>query len=189
MPHITDKSIIITGASKGIGAAAAVYLAAQGARVTLAARNTSAVQDVVDRITAKGGQAIGIGCDVSNYDQVQAVVDRAVDAFGGVDVLINNAGIIDPIARLTDSDPAKWGRVIDVNLKGVFYGMRAAIPAMAGDGTIINISSGAAYNALEGWSHYSASKAGVLQLTRAGHKEYGGQGIRVMGLSPGTVAT
>ena len=99
--------------------------------------------------------------------------------------------MIDPIARLADSDPAEWDRVVDINLKGVYHGLRAAIPAMlnGGGGTVVNISSGAATGALEGWSHYCATKAAVLSLTRCADKEYRAHGIRVVGLSPGTVAT
>ena len=106
-------------------------------------------------------------------------------------MLVNNAGIIDPIARIDDADPAAWAKVIDINLNGVFYGIHSVLPVMIaqGGGTIINISSGAASNALEGWSHYCASKAGVLALTKCVDKEYAEHGIRSVGLSPGTVQT
>ncbi|MGR3436011.1 MAG: SDR family oxidoreductase, partial [Shimia sp.] len=110
---------------------------------------------------------------------------------GPVDALVNNAGVIDPIARIEDSDPTAWGAVVDINLKGVYHGYRAVLPGMLarGRGTILNISSGAAKGALEGWSHYCATKAAVLSLTRCGHEEAGDKGVRVLGLSPGTVAT
>lgn len=189
MSDLSGKTAIITGASKGIGAATATYFAEQGANVVLAARNSDAIGELADQINLDGGAALAVACDVADYAQVKAVVDAATDRFTGVDILINNAGVMDPIARLTDSDPAAWGAMIDVNLKGVYHGMHAAIPAMQGSGTIINISSGAATGALEGWSHYCSSKAGALSLTKCGHKEYGDQGIRVIGLSPGTVAT
>ena len=182
MEHVTGKTAIITGASRGIGAATARYLAKLGAKVVLAARDAYALQALAEET---GGLAVP--CDVADYAQVQALVERA----GSVDLLVNNAGLIDPIARLEDSDPDAWGKVVDVNVKGVYYGIRAVLPAMAarGSGTIINISSGAAYNVLEGWSHYCATKAAVLQLTRSVHKEMFDKGIRCMGLSPGTVAT
>jgi len=99
--------------------------------------------------------------------------------------------VIEPIAPLSDADPDAWGKLIDINLKGVFYGMRAAMPVMRqqGGGTIITVSSGAAHRALEGWSAYCASKAGAAMLTESAHLEGAAQGLRVMGLSPGTVAT
>ncbi|WP_299043996.1 SDR family oxidoreductase [uncultured Tateyamaria sp.] len=182
MEHVTGKTVVITGASKGIGAATARVLARLGARVVLAARSAEALADLATDI---GGMAVP--CDVSDWAQVQSLMSQV----GDVDVLVNNAGLIDPIARLADSDPDAWGSVVDVNVKGVYHGMRAALPGMIarGSGTIINISSGAATGALEGWSHYCATKAAVLSLTRVADKEARGAGVRVLGLSPGTVAT
>lgn len=180
--------VVITGASRGIGAAAARVFAAAGARVALLARSTGAVEGLAQEI---GPQAMALGCDVADAQAVQAAVDAVVARWGRLDVLINNAGVIDPIARLTEADAADWGRAIDINLKGVFHGIRAAVPVMRaqGGGTVITVSSGAATNPLEGWSSYCASKAGALMLTRALHLEEGGHGIRALGLSPGTVAT
>lgn len=191
MPGVTDKIILITGASRGIGEAAARTLAAQGAKVMLAARNAESIATIADDIRNQGGAADSIMCDVAGYPAVQAAISKTAERFGGLDVLVNNAGLIDPIARLSDSDPDAWSHVVDVNLKGVYYGMRAAVPEMMkrGGGTIINISSGAATGALEGWSHYCATKAAVLSLTKCGHKELSAHGICVVGLSPGTVAT
>ncbi|WP_147126138.1 SDR family NAD(P)-dependent oxidoreductase [Shimia ponticola] len=189
MKDLTGKTIIITGASRGIGAATVRHLAALGANVVAAARSKAALNYVVSEVTETGGKAIAQACDVADEAAVRALIERATDEFGGLDVLVNNAGLIDPIARIEDSDPEAWSQIVDVNLKGVYYGMRHAIPAMAGDGTIINISSGAATGALEGWSHYCATKAAVLSLTKCGHKEHGDRGITVVGLSPGTVAT
>jgi len=171
MTDLTGKTIIITGASRGIGAATVRHLAELGANVVAAARSEAALTELVAEVTTAGGKAIAQACDVADEGDVRALVDRAVTEFGGLDVLVNNAGLIDPIARIEDSDPAAWSQIVDVNLKGVYYGMRHAIPAMAGDGTIINISSGAATGALEGWSHYCATKAAVLSLTKCGHKE------------------
>jgi NAD(P)-dependent dehydrogenase (short-subunit alcohol dehydrogenase family) len=129
-------------------------------------------------------------CDVADYAQVDAAVQAMVTAHGRLDVLINNAGVIDPIASLSQADPAAWARQIDVNLTGVFHGMRAVLPVMLaqGAGTILTVGSGAAYTPLEGWSGYCASKAGAIMLTRAAHLE-AGQVVRVLSLSPGTVAT
>jgi NAD(P)-dependent dehydrogenase (short-subunit alcohol dehydrogenase family) len=185
---LTGKTVLITGASKGIGAAAARVFAEAGANVALVARNRDAIADLAGEI---GKQAVAIPCDVSRYWEMEAAVNACLKAFGNLDILIGNAGVIDPISHLSISDPGAWGHVIDINLKGVYHGMRACMPVMqeAGGGTIITISSGAAHNALEGWSHYCTSKAGAAMLTMCAHKEGAEHGLRVMGLSPGTVAT
>ena len=182
------KSVLITGASRGIGASAARLFAEAGANVVLAARSREAIEALAGQI---GPQALAVTCDVSRYDDVFAAVEACQARFGGLDVLIGNAGVIEPISHMATSDPADWGQVIDINLKGIYYGMRAAMPVMqaAGGGTIITISSGAAHNALEGWSHYCTSKAGAAMLTMCAHKEGAAYGLRAMGLSPGTVAT
>lgn len=182
------KVVVITGASAGIGAAAARAFAAEGARVALLARRGAAVAALAAEI---GDAALGLGCDVSDWSAVEAAMAAVRARFGRIDVLVNNAGVVEPIARLAEADPAAWGRTQDINLKGVFHGMKAVIPVMRaqGGGTIITVSSGAAVRALEGWSAYCASKAGALMLTQAAHLEEGPHGIRVLGLSPGTVAT
>ncbi|WP_343032656.1 SDR family oxidoreductase [Tritonibacter litoralis] len=185
---LTGKTALITGASRGIGEAAARYLANLGANVVLAARSEDAVTRIANEI---GPQAIGLSCDVADWAQVSATVARTQEGFGGVDILLNNAGLIDPIARIEDADPLAWGKVVDVNVKGAFHMLRAAAPGMIvnGRGLVINISSGAATSALEGWSHYCATKAALLSLTRTAHKELSPKGVNVIGLSPGTVAT
>ena len=186
-----EKTVIITGASRGIGAAAACHLAGMGATVFLAARSRQAIDALAEDIARNGGKAHAVPCDVSVAEDVRNLIATAISKTGRLDILINNAGIIDPIARLVDSDPGDWGKVVDINVKGVYHGLRFAIPEMVArnGGTIINISSGAATSALEGWSHYCATKAAVLSLTRVADKEYRDQGVRVIGLSPGTVAT
>ncbi len=191
MEHLKGQVAIITGASRGIGEATARHLAGLGMAVVLNARSADAIGRIAREITEAGGKALAVAGDVSNYDHVARTVTEAVTQFGRLDLLVNNAGMIEPIARIDESDPAEWSHVVDINLKGVYYGFRSAIPEMkkTGGGTVINISSGAATGALEGWSHYCATKAAVLSLTRCGHKEFGEQGIRVVGLSPGTVAT
>ncbi len=189
MLDMTGKTVLITGASRGIGEAAAHIFAAAGANLVLTARGSAQINAIAAAIGED--RALAIPCDVSKWVDVKAAVDAGMRKFGRIDVLINNAGVIEPIAPLMDSNPEEWGHVIDVNLKGVYYGMRAVMPIMAaqGGGSVLTISSGAAHNALEGWSHYCASKAGVHMLTKALHKEGAGKGIRAIGLSPGTVAT
>jgi 3-oxoacyl-[acyl-carrier protein] reductase len=186
--NLSGKTALITGASRGIGEAAARVMAGHGANVVLAARSTGGIDRIASEI---GAQAMAVECDVSRYQDLQNAVAAATSRFGSLDILVNNAGVIDPIARLEDSDPDIWNQAVDINLKGVYHGLRAAIPVMKrqGGGVIINISSGAATGAIEGWSAYCATKAAVLSLTRCVHKENAEDNIRVVGLSPGTVAT
>ncbi|MEM8690281.1 MAG: SDR family oxidoreductase [Pseudomonadota bacterium] len=188
MTDMEGQTILITGASRGIGASAAQTFARAGANVAMLARNQHALAALAAEI---GDQALPISCDVSRFDEVEAAIAKTVDRFGRLDVLIGNAGAIEPISHLSRADPADWGHVIDINLKGVFYGMRAALPTMiaAGAGTVLTISSGAAHGPVEAWSHYCASKAAAAMLTRCVDKENASDGIRAMGLSPGTVAT
>lgn len=183
-----NKTVMITGASRGIGAEAARVFAAAGANVALLARSQDAITELANEI---GAQAIAISCDVADFGQMAAAVEQTVQKFGGLDVLINNAGVIDPISHLADVDPDAWGQVIDINVKGVFNGMRTVLPVMKanGGGSILTISSGAAHHAIEAWSHYCASKAAVNMLTRCVDLEESANGIRAIGLSPGTVAT
>lgn len=188
MGTLSGKTALITGASRGIGEATARLFAAEGANVVLTARGI----DDIRRIAAEiGPQALAVPCDVADFAQVDTAVQAALSTFGGLDILIGNAGVIEPVSHLADADPEGWGRAIDINLKGVFHGMRAAMPVMqsAGGGTIITISSGAAHSPLEGWSHYCSSKAGAAMLTRCADMEGRDKGLRIMGLSPGTVAT
>ena len=182
------KVVVITGASRGIGAAAAQVFAQAGARVAMLARSGDAVRVMAARL---GANVMALPCDVADAGAVAGAIDAVMAHWGQVDVLINNAGVIAPISRIAEADAAAWGRAIDINLKGVFYGMQCVIPIMRaqGGGTILTVSSGAAHNALEGWSAYCASKAGAAMLTRAAHLEEAVHGLRIMGLSPGTVAT
>lgn len=185
---LTGKTAIITGASRGIGEAAARRLARANANVVLLARSGADIERIAAEL---GDNARAIACDVSDWRSVSAAVDRVFTEFGKIEILVNNAGIIDPIHRIEEADVEGWARAVDINLKGVFHCIRAVLPIMKADGagTIINISSGAATSALEGWSHYCSTKAAVLMLTRCVAKEEDGNGIRCVGLSPGTVAT
>ena len=186
--NMVGKTVLITGASRGIGAAAAREFAAAGANVALVARSTEQIATLAGEL---GEKALAIPCDVSRHSEIEAAVAATARSFGGLDVLINNAGVVDPIGHLGDTDPDEWARTIDINLKGVMYGMRAAIPGMVaqGHGTILNVSSGAAHGPVEGWTAYCSSKAGAYMLTRGADLEYRDKGLRIMGLSPGTVAT
>ncbi|MEM9797202.1 MAG: SDR family oxidoreductase [Pseudomonadota bacterium] len=187
MDGLHGRTVLITGASRGIGAAAARAFADAGCNVALLARGTDAIAELAGEI---GDRALAIPCDVARWQEVARATEAVVQTFGRLDVVIANAGVIEPIASLAESDPDAWASVIDVNLTGAYHTIRAALPIMLaqGDGTIITVSSGAAHRPLAGWSHYCTSKAAAKMLTEAVHLE-NGDTIRVMGLSPGTVAT
>ena len=188
MKRLVGKVIIVTGASRGIGAAAAVALAKTGATVVLTARDGKRAAAVADTI---GEAASARACDVSDYAAIEALVGETKTRFGRVDALVNNAGVIEPIGSIAESDPADWARNIDINLTGAYHAVRAVLPGMiaSGGGTIVNVSSGAAIRPLYGWSAYCSAKAGLHMLTRAIALETAGQGIRVFGFQPGTTDT
>lgn len=188
--HMQGKAVVITGASRGIGAAAARAFAADGASVVLAARSEGEITEIAQEIAADGGKARAVRCDVVHYADVAAAVETCLSAFGRIDAMVNNAGVIEPIGLLADSDPEAWGKASNINYLGTYHGIRAALPAMQkrGSGVIVNISSGAATSPLEGWSQYCSAKAAAFMLTRCADREAKGD-VRVVGLSPGTVAT
>jgi len=186
--EMTGKVVVITGAGRGIGAQAARIFAEAGAKVVLNARDTAGIDEIAAQI---GADAMAVAGDVSSAADMDALIDATIARWGRVDVLIGNAGVIEPIARITESQVADWGRVIDINLKGIYHGIRAVLPVMIAQkaGTIITMTSGAAHKPVEGWSAYCASKAGAAILTRCVDEENRKDGIRAMNLSPGTVAT
>jgi NAD(P)-dependent dehydrogenase (short-subunit alcohol dehydrogenase family) len=188
---LTGKSVLVTGASRGIGAAAALALGAAGAGVMLMARDGRLAARVAGQVVAAGGVADAVACDVTDYAALERVVAATKRRFGGLDVLVNNAGVIEPIGMLADTDPAVWARSIETNLVGAYYAIRAVLPEMvaAGGGTIVNVSSGAGGRPLAGWGAYCAGKAGLHMLTRSVALEYGNKGIRVFGFQPGTTDT
>lgn len=184
-----QKVVIITGASQGIGAEAVRQFAQAGWHVAALARRDAPLQALADELGAD--KVLPLACDVADYASVDAAVAQVQARWGRVDALINNAGIIEPISGLGDIDPADWARAVQINLNGVFHGMRAVLPLMKaqGAGTILNTSSGAAHAPRDGWAAYCSTKAGAAMLLDALHLEESAWGLRVMGLSPGTVAT
>lgn len=191
MKELNGKAALVTGASRGIGEAAARKLAASGVAVLLAARDVDSCNRIAAEIREAGGTAQALRCDVANYGDMEAAVAATLEHFGRLDILVNNAGMVEPIARIEESDPEAWARNISVNLLGVYHGIRAALRPLraAGGGVIINISSGAAHQPLEGWSAYCSGKAAVAMLTRAVAHELGETGLRVYGFAPGVVDT
>ncbi len=183
--------LVITGASRGIGKACALELVGQGAAVVLTARNEAAVTQLAGDIEAKGGRALGLAADVTDYQALESVLEQALHRFGKVTGLINNAGIIEPISFLDKTDASAWAQTIQVNLIGAYNAIRVFLPEFItqNQGVIINISSGAAFSALEGWSAYCTSKAGLAMLTKSLILETVGKEIRTYGFGPGVVDT
>ncbi|MEK1907820.1 MAG: SDR family oxidoreductase [Pseudomonas sp.] len=185
MSNIAQKVIVITGASSGIGEATARLLAQQGARVVLGARRTERLEALAAEIRNQGGSAEYLAVDVTRQEQVQALVDLAVQHFGRVDVLINNAGVM-PLSRLDALKVDEWNRMIDVNIRGVLHGIAATLPLMQRQrsGHLINVASIGAYKPIATGAVYCATKAAVVSLSDALRQEVGGD-IRVTVVSPG----
>lgn len=188
--NITGKVVVITGASSGLGEATARYLAARGATVVLGARRVDRLEALVDEITAQGGRAFALATDVTDAAQVQALVDAAVERYGRIDVLLNNAGLM-PHSPLERRKIADWDRTIDVNIKGVLYGIAAALPHMQRQqsGHVINVSSVAGHRVGPAGAVYSATKAAVRVLSEGLRQEVKPWNIRTTIISPGAVAT
>ena len=185
---LQGKIALVTGASRGLGEGAARALAKDGAAVMLLARDGDLAHKVAGEIVEAGGRAEALACDVSDYPSVERAVADTRQRLGGLDILVNNAGVIEPIAEIAASDPAVWARNIQINLIGAYFVVRAVLDRMLQNGgTIINVSSGAAYRPLEGWSSYCAGKAGLAMLTRSLALET--TGVRIFGFSPGTIDT
>ncbi len=185
--RLTGRRAIVTGAGAGIGRAIAIRLAAEGARVMVADVDGEAAEAVAGEI---GPTAFAHEVDVSSEDSAAAMIARAGEEWGGLDVLVNNAGI--GIAATTpDTDAADWHRVLDVCLSGTFFGMKHAIPLIrdSGGGAIINMSSVAALVGVADRAAYCAAKGGILALTRAAAIDHVAEGIRVNCIAPGTVDT
>ena len=156
------QTIIITGASRGLGAAAAQVAARLGINVVLNARSAGDLEAVAQSIRETGGTAIAVPGDISQLEDCRAVVQEALDHYGRLDALINNAGIIEPIAPIADADPAVWGENLAINVLGPMMLTQAALPHLRrNQGRVINVSSGAAVNAMPGWSAYCAAKSAL----------------------------
>ena len=189
MVDATPLPVFITGASRGIGAATARHLAALGHPLALVARNGTEIERLAQEIGAKGRRAIALACDIGDPAAVERAVEASVAALGGLGIVINNAGTIEPIARIADADPRQWARAMDVNLNGPIYVMHYAAPHLPPDGVVINITSGAAEHPQMGRSAYCASKAGLMIASRIFALEEAARGVRAIAFSPGLVDT
>jgi NADP-dependent 3-hydroxy acid dehydrogenase YdfG len=187
---IKDKIVVVTGASSGLGEATARLLSAQGATVVLGARRADRLQMLAKELETRGGKALAVMTDVSQRDQVKALVDAAVQTYGRVDVMINNAGLM-PQALLERLKVDEWDRMIDVNIKGMLYGIAAALPHMQRQksGHFINVSSVAGHRVGAGFAVYAATKFAVRALSEGLRQEVKPYNIRTTVISPGAVAT
>ena len=187
---IKNKVVVITGASSGLGEATARHLAAKGASVVLGARRADRIQALAEELTAAGHKARAVATDVTDGDQVKNLVQAAIDTFGRIDVMLNNAGLM-PLAPLERLKVDEWDRMIDVNLKGVLYGIAAALPHMQAQksGHIINVSSVYGHVVDPGATVYCATKHAVRALSEGLRKEVKPYNIRTTVISPGAVST
>jgi NADP-dependent 3-hydroxy acid dehydrogenase YdfG len=187
--NVHNKVVIVTGASSGLGESTALHLAARGARVVLAARRTDRLDKLVSQIRAEGGQAIAVATDVSRREDMEKLAAATLEAYGRIDVLVNNAGVM-PLSPIDKLKVDEWDRTIDVNIKGVLYGIAAVLPQMKkqASGHVINIASIAGIKVFTPiGTVYSATKHAVRAISEGLRIEAAPSGIRVTTVSPGAV--
>lgn len=187
---VEGKVVVITGASSGLGAAAARLLADQGATIVLGARRCDRIETLATEIVERGGKALAIKTDVTDKEQVRNLVDKAVESFGRIDVMVNNAGLM-PLSPLDRYKIDEWDRMIDVNIKGVLYGIAAALPHMQKQksGHMINVASVAGHALFDTGTVYCATKFAVRAISEGLRREVKPYRIRTTIISPGAVAT
>jgi NAD(P)-dependent dehydrogenase (short-subunit alcohol dehydrogenase family) len=185
---MTYQTVLITGASRGLGAATARIVAEMGANAALMARSADELAVLVDEIQGAGGQALSVVGDVRQETDCQMAVEKTVEHFGQLDAIVNNAGTLMPIAPIADGDPRDWKENLDINLLGPVWLTQAALPYLRERrGRVINVSSGAAINVIAGWAAYCASKAALNHFTRALAQEE--PEITAIAFRPGVVDT
>ena len=185
---LKNKIAVVTGAGQGMGRGIALAFAAENCRVVVSDINKESCERVAAEIKLNGGNAIAVKCNVALKSDIDKMVTEAIEEFGGLDIMVNNAGIYpySPLAEMTEAD---WDRVIDTNLKSVFLSTQAAAKMMSAGGRIINISSIASIIGFDGLSHYCASKGGVNGFIRAAALELANRQITVNGIAPGSIET
>ncbi len=189
--RLIGKTAIVTGGGSGIGRSTALLFAKEGAGVAVADVDSTAGEETVSLIHKAGGKAIFVNTDVSDSRQIQDLIHAATNTFGVLNIMFNNAGISNSEVRSVELSEEEWDKVIDINLKGVFLGIKYAVPEMekAGGGAIINTSSLLGIKGQKYMSAYNASKAGVVVLTKNAALEYGKYNIRVNAIAPGVIDT
>jgi NAD(P)-dependent dehydrogenase (short-subunit alcohol dehydrogenase family) len=188
--RMDGKVVIVTGGSSGIGRATTIAFAREGAKVVIAARRVAEGEETVRQIVEAGGEAIFVQTDVTQANDVQALVDRTLEQYGRLDAAFNNAGS-GKGARLIDLTEEEWEQEIAVNLKSVWLCLKYQIPAMlkTGKGAIVNMASQGAILGVPNYTAYGAAKGGAAALTRAAAAEYAAEGIRINAISPGAIET
>jgi len=188
--NLTGKVAVITGASRGIGAAVAQSFAAAGARVVLASRKLDGLTSIADTIRAAGGEAVTVACHTGRAAEVEALAARAEEAFGGIDILVNNAATNPHFGPVLDADEAQWDKTFEVNVKGYVHAIRACVPRMRtrGGGSIVNVASVAGLAPHSGLGVYGISKAAVLMMTKTLAAELAPD-VRVNAIAPGLIQT
>ena len=188
---LSGKVAIVTGSSKGIGESIARGLAEYGAKVVVSSRSQEAVDKVVDSINSDGGDALGVACNVGKSEERDNLVQKTIDHFGGVDILINNAATNPVFGKLAEAEEGAFDKIMDINLKACFMLANACYPSMKerGGGSIVNISSVEGLRPSFGLGMYSVSKAALIMLTKSQAKEWGRAGIRSNAICPGLIQT